>query len=76
MLSDVACPAVPYFSTLFHKRRDLKKKRWTQNVCFDFRYRFCPKHFSFEEEFSEILQINNRSSSEVPVLLCQILMKL
>jgi hypothetical protein len=28
--------------TIFEK----KKSYWTQNVCFDFLYNFCPKHFS------------------------------
>jgi hypothetical protein len=32
-----------------------KKSYWTQNVCFDFLYNVCPKHFSFYEEFDEIL---------------------
>ena len=32
------CP--PYFSTLSHKRQDLKKNHWTQNMCFDFLYKF------------------------------------
>ena len=31
-----------------------KKRFWAQNVCFDFLYNFCPKHFSFQEEMSEI----------------------
>jgi len=30
------------------------KSYWTQNVCFDFLYNFRLKHFSFQEEFSEI----------------------
>ena len=34
-MSSAACPAVQIFSTLSHKRQDLKKKN-TQNVCFDF----------------------------------------
>ena len=41
-------PAVQYFSILSHKRHDYRKKLIdTQNVCFDFLYNFCPKHFSF-----------------------------
>jgi len=27
---------------------------WTQNVCFDFLHKFCLKHFSLKEEWSEI----------------------
>jgi hypothetical protein len=35
--SSVTCPAVPYFSTLPHKRHDSREKRsWIWNVCFDF----------------------------------------
>ena len=42
-------PAPEYFSTLSHKRHDFKKKKVTENknVCFDFLYKFCLKHFSF-----------------------------
>ena len=40
-----------YFPTLSHKRYDFggRKKRVTEqkNVCFDFLYNFCLKHFSF-----------------------------
>ena len=32
-----------------------KKSYRTQNVCFDFLYNFRLKHFSFQEEMSEIL---------------------
>jgi len=45
------------FSTLSLKRHDFRKKKKlyrTQNVCFDFLYKFCLKHFSFWEEMSEI----------------------
>jgi len=49
-------PLYDIFSTLSHKRYDFRKKsHWTQNVCFDFLYNFCLKHFSFWEELSEIL---------------------
>jgi hypothetical protein len=32
------------------------KSYWTQNMCFDFLYNICPKHFSFQEELSEYVQ--------------------
>jgi len=36
------------FSTLSHKGDGFRKKGyWTQNVCFNFLYKFCLKHFSF-----------------------------
>ena len=35
-----------------------------QNACFDFLYKFCLNHFSFCEEFSEIL---SKMCREVPV---------
>ena len=30
------------------------KSYWTQNVCSDFLYNFCLKHFSFQEQLSEV----------------------
>ena len=40
--------ALLYFSTLSDTRKDFREKEryWTQNVCFDFFYNFCLKHFS------------------------------
>ena len=39
-LSFVTCPALPYFSTLSHKRYDFRETSyWTWTVCFDFLYK-------------------------------------
>jgi hypothetical protein len=49
VLPSVTCLAGPYFFHIFSQMaRFLPKKKYrTQNVCFDFLYNFCLKHFSF-----------------------------
>jgi hypothetical protein len=64
ILPSVASPALPHFSTSFHTRHDLRKSYWTSNVCFDFLYNFCFKHFSFYQEMIPVM----KSPSTVPRL--------
>jgi len=46
ILSSVASLVLPYFSTLSHKRHNFRENVIEhKNVCFDFCYSFCPKHF-------------------------------
>ena len=52
--SFVTCPALHYFSTFSHKRHDFRKKILEIKMCFDFVYKFCLKHFSFQEELGEM----------------------
>jgi hypothetical protein len=73
ILWSVPCPALQYFSHIISQTARFSKKRyWTQNVCFDFLYNFCLKHFSFREEFSEIWS-ETRIGLHVK---CQVSMKL
>jgi hypothetical protein len=53
-LSSVACPDLQDFSTFSQKRQDFPEN--VLNIkCINFLYNFFLKHFSIEEEFSEIL---------------------
>jgi len=47
VVSLVAYLAVSYFSTVRHKGMICGKRVTEYNVCFDFLYNFCPRHFSF-----------------------------
>ena len=48
ILSSVASLVLPYFSTLSHKQHNFWENVIEhKNVCFDFRYSFCLKHFLF-----------------------------
>jgi hypothetical protein len=40
ILSSVACPILPHFSALSHKREDFRKKVTEYKICFDFIYKF------------------------------------
>jgi hypothetical protein len=57
ILSYVACPALQYFSTLCHIRHHFRGGGGVieyKKVFFDILYNFCLKHFSSQEEMSEI----------------------
>jgi hypothetical protein len=46
-----------------------EKSYWTQNVCFDFLCNFCLKHFSFQEELSELLSKTSSNGLTPPFAL-------
>jgi hypothetical protein len=43
-----------FFHIYYKTARFSKRSYWTQDACFDFLYNFCLKHFSFQEEMSEM----------------------
>jgi hypothetical protein len=53
LLLSVAFPAVQYFSTLSHKRKDIPEKKiyYIQNVCFTFLYNFRLKLFLYKKNW-------------------------
>jgi hypothetical protein len=66
ILSSVACPTLQHFSTLFHKLHDFRKKSyWTQNVCFDFHYKFAWNIFQSQKKWA---RYDSRSNAPVIVV--------
>ena len=57
-----------HFSALSHKRHDFRENVIERKMCFDFLYSFYLKHFSFLEEFSEIVVNMKTSLCKVPVI--------
>jgi hypothetical protein len=48
-------PALPYFSTLSHKRQDFREKNFNTKCVLRFSLHFCLKTFSFSAPLSQLL---------------------
>jgi hypothetical protein len=61
--------SIQYFSTLCHTGNDLREKVIEHEMCFDFLYIICLKHFSFYKKIQRYKVINaQRSSSKVAII--------
>jgi hypothetical protein len=71
ILSPVACPAVPYFSTLSHKRHDFqeKKKLFNMKCVFWFSLQLLSETFLILRKIQRDIINVHRSSPKVPVIL-------
>jgi len=77
ILSSVACLAVSYFSTLPHKRHDLRKKLPSIKYVFWFSLQRLTETFVILRRTERNIIINvHRPSCKIPVIFCQFLFKL
>ena len=77
MLSSEACPAVPYFSTLSHKRHDFRKKGIEHKMCVLIFSTNLFQTFLITRRMKRYIIINvHRSSFRVPVILVRFYWKL
>jgi hypothetical protein len=70
ILPSVACLALPYFSTLSHKRHDIRKKIIEHKMCFDFYLQILSETFLIlrNNQRDTVIYVH-RSSCKVPVIL-------
>jgi hypothetical protein len=72
VLSSVACPAVPYFSTLSHKQLDLRENLLDTIRVFWFSVQLLSETFLILRRIQRDIIINvHRSSCKVPVILAR-----
>jgi len=77
IFSSVACMAVPYFSTLSHKRHDLWKTFMNMKCVFWFSLQLSSEMFLILRRIKRGIFINvHRSSCYAPVILVRLLMEL
>jgi hypothetical protein len=77
ILSSVSCPAVPYFSTLSHKRYDFREKVTGHKMCVLILFTILSQIFLILRRIERDININvRRSLSKVHVILLRFLMKI
>ena len=77
VLLSMACSAQQYFSTLSHKRHDFRGKNILNTKCvFNFLWNMSETLLFLRRTERDMIKNVNCFSCKVPVILCQILMKL
>jgi len=70
ILSSVTCPALQYFSTLYHKRHDFRKKLLnTINVFWFYRQRFSETFLIIRRNEPDMVQVHIRVHVNFPLFL-------